>query len=554
VTQTSTLYAGSPTATWTQTACACATYVGNATPGMYGPFDDSGIIDSNMITMTQDGVINALEMYVGATTGGNIEMALYSDNGGVPGNLLATAPVQGSSVGWNVVNIPETMAPAGNYWIAWQVAIGVSLTADEGVTGDENWIAQTIGAFPGNMNGANQFELLYPVKADYCPVSCATLTPTPTPTAIPACMCATQFGEQVELGNAIADINGIASSNWYGIGEDGIATSMEVYVISGSGNARMSIYSTSSITTTAAPEGQPYALICESQPFAVVAGGWNTVAIPQTYLYANTVYWLTFECDDPSITVAADAGNAGDLFYRTMAFTDFPARFTDASSVADDFSILVNYCPVLCPPTPTPTWTVTATVTETMSPPPTATITQTYTIVINSPTYTATYTATPTLTYTPTLTFTQTTQVSPSNTPVTPVNTATMTWTPQATGTNTPQATATSTPGAAITPTATAGVIPIPYPNPAKPGIDDIKMDVNINKDASDVKFMMFTSGYRLIREIDFGSVPQGILHVDMDKGDFSGLSNAIYYFVIKSEYNDGTTDNTKPGKILLIN
>jgi hypothetical protein len=41
---------------------------------------------------------------------------------------------------------------------------------------------------------------------------------------------------------------------------------------------------------------------------------------------------------------------------------------------------------------------------------------------------------------------------------------------------------------------------------------------------------------------------------VDMDKGDFSGLSNAIYYFVIKSEYNDGTTDNTKPGKILLIN
>ena len=65
---------------------------------------------------------------------------------------------------------------------------------------------------------------------------------------------------------------------------------------------------------------------------------------------------------------------------------------------------------------------------------------------------------------------------------------------------------------------------------------------------------MMFTSGYRLIKEIDFGSVPQGILHVDMDKGDFSGLSNAIYYFVIKSEYNDGTTDNTKPGKILLIN
>jgi len=43
-------------------------------------------------------------------------------------------------------------------------------------------------------------------------------------------------------------------------------------------------------------------------------------------------------------------------------------------------------------------------------------------------------------------------------------------------------------------------------------------------------------------------------MHIDMDKTNFKGLSNAIYYFVIKNRYNDGTTDNTKPGKILLIN
>jgi hypothetical protein len=143
-----------------------------------------------------------------------------------------------------------------------------------------------------------------------------------------------------------------------------------------------------------------------------------------------------------------------------------------------------------------------------------------------------------------------------------------MTYTTQATATNTLQATATMsatgtmnatatiTPGAAVTATATAtaGVIPIPYPNPAKPGVDDIKMDVNIEKDATDVKFRMYTSGYRLIREIDLGSRPQGIMHVDIDKAKFTGLSNSIYYFVIKSAYNDGTSGNTKPGKILLIN
>jgi hypothetical protein len=167
---------------------------------------------------------------------------------------------------------------------------------------------------------------------------------------------------------------------------------------------------------------------------------------------------------------------------------------------------------------------------------------------------------TQTYTYTQTFTATATEQVSPSNTPVTPVNTATQSPTQQATATytTTPQAsaTATATPGGAATATATmtAGVVPIPYPNPAKPGTDDIKMNVTVEKAASEIKFLMFTPGYRLVREKSLGSYPQGIMQVDLDKADFKGMANSVYYFIIDKKYSDGTSAVTKPGKIILIN
>ena len=552
-TQTSTQYAGTPTITETSTACACATYAGNATIGTYETFNyTSPTLDTNSFTMTQDGVINALEIYVASTSGGNIEMALYSDSNGSPGTLISASAAQGSVAGWNVVNIPSTMVPAGTYWIAWQLSPDVYVTADVGITGDDQWIAQPFGAFPGSISAPNEFNFVASVKADYCPISCVGITPTP----IPECMCAAQFGMQYEGSNAIGPMSGFASATWYGMSEDGIATSMEVFIYQGSGNARVAIYS-NSLTTTAA--GVPDKLICESQPFAVTTG-WNTVAIPQVFLAVNTVYWLVFECDDPSIYVAADSGNNGDIYFRTQAFGEYPEEFTNATSAAFDDSILVNYCPLSCPPTPTVTETVSETVTETPSMAATKTMTMTPTNMINSPTVTAMVSVTQTYTYTQTFTATATEQVSPSNTPVTPVNTATQSPTQQATATytTTPQAAATATAttvgAATATATMTAGVVPIPYPNPAKPGTDDIKMNVTVEKAASEIKFLMFTPGYRLVREKSLGSYPQGIMQVDLDKADFKGMANSVYYFIIDKKYSDGTSAVTKPGKIILIN
>jgi hypothetical protein len=503
-------------------------------------------VDTNRITMTQDGVITALEMYVVSESGGRISMALYSDNGGTPGALIAQSAAQTAVVGWNAVNIPATMEPAGTYWVGWQMDSDVVITADVGVTGDDQWITQTVfGAFPGSMAGANKFYLVEPVKADYCPVTCAPETPTYTPTPIAACMCAAQFGMTYKGSNALGPMKGTAAATWYGMPEAGIATSMSVNIYQGSGNARLALYS-NSLTTTA--NGAPDMLICESQPFAVTVG-WNTVAIPQVLLNANTVYWLAFECDNSSVALSADSGNNGDSYFRSMGFADYPPEFTNATAVAFDYSIYVNYCPLSCPPTPTVTETITETITETPSMAATKTMTPTPTNVINSPTVTSTVSVTQTDTYTQTFTATVTAQASPSNTQVnTDTQSPTYTQTPQA------SATATTTPGGMATATMTAGVVPIPYPNPAKPGTDDIKMNINVEKDAASIKFLMFTPGYRLVREISLGSYLQGMIQVDIDKANFKGMANSVYYFIIDKKYSDGTSAATKPGKIVLIN
>jgi len=51
---------------------------------------------------------------------GNVEVAIYSDNGGCPDTRLATTGVVNLSgdLGWVSLDIPDTALPAGDYWIA----------------------------------------------------------------------------------------------------------------------------------------------------------------------------------------------------------------------------------------------------------------------------------------------------------------------------------------------------------------------------------------------------------------------------------------------------
>jgi|GEM_PF-5295196 len=50
----------------------------------------------------------------------NIRVAIYSDNAGAPGTILAQSGSVACVAGWNVIPIAATALSAGNYWLASQ--------------------------------------------------------------------------------------------------------------------------------------------------------------------------------------------------------------------------------------------------------------------------------------------------------------------------------------------------------------------------------------------------------------------------------------------------
>lgn len=391
----------------TETPVGCPYTFGKTTIGL-NPVDNSGYLDVNKYTLIECGTVESLSLYVAATAGGRARMALYTDISGTPGSLLAESAAVAVSVGWNVIDIPDTLLAPGNYWIGVQTEAGVQVVYDNGVSGDDPYMTFTFGAFPAVLPVMSPWNALYSMYASYCQSSCPSPTATPTvsptasitPTFVGTCVCPDYAGKSYD-SSAGVNIFGWMAMNWYGVSEDGNAQSISVRVVSGSGNMRVAVY------TNAA--SAPGTLLARSASTAVTAG-WNTINIEQVSLLAGNIYWLAIQMDNASMNVGRDpAGSAGDEAYVSYPYNEFPGTAPVMGFSAGNWDIRVNYCPLVCPVTPTETWT----------PIPGASPTDT-------PAATLTYTEINTATMTPVITptFTNTIMIIATNTN-TPVNTST---------------------------------------------------------------------------------------------------------------------------------
>ncbi len=219
--------------------------------------------------------------------------------------------------------------------------------------------------------------------------------------------------------------------------------------------------------------------------------------------------------------------------------------------------------------THTPTNTETFTETNTYTYTPTETFTNTYT-------HTATHTYTATPTNTATATYTNTSVPAATNTSTssaTYINTATHTWTSTYTSTHTYTATYTHTPSDTVTGTYTQTYVPtsthtptatetiadakeqeikdvFTYPNPYNPKYGDINIKYSIKKHAGFIKMKIYSSSFRLLKEIEIGrELPAGSYTAVVKASEIKYLSNGTYYFV----FVDDAGIKSKTGKILLI-
>ncbi len=206
--------------------------------------------------------------------------------------------------------------------------------------------------------------------------------------------------------------------------------------------------------------------------------------------------------------------------------------------------------------TVTSTPTNTATYSVTASPTFTTTLTTTFT-----PTFTPTVTSSPTLTSTGTLlpantpssTFTKTPTPSPTSTP-----SSTLTLTPTFTLTSSPTFTLTHTnsPTGTLTPPVPLSVTPTPnpadpiliFPNPVNnPG--EIQIQFTLGQSANDINVSVFTTAFRKVNEVDYGSQPAGRLTLPLATQDKWGmpLANGLYYLVVK------TPGGRSVGKLMVL-
>jgi|DewCreStandDraft_4_1066084.scaffolds.fasta_scaffold05757_1 hypothetical protein len=239
--------------------------------------------------------------------------------------------------------------------------------------------------------------------------------------------------------------------------------------------------------------------------------------------------------------------------------------------------------------TNTPYYSATQTPTGTQ---PTATITFTSTQV-ESATRTATQTSTLTNTLTETPSFTQTATTSATSTSVwtgtwTRTNTPTITSTRTVTGTSTATRTATTSyiwtstptltqtasssqqPTLALTPTYTETPVMtstqttnqkpaisdvVIYPNPYNSKTENLKIKFYITQASNNIKIRIFTTGYRLIKQIIFADkiYNPGTIILNIESKNLNNLANGIYHIIIYAINSDGEESRSKPEEFILL-
>jgi beta-glucanase (GH16 family) len=228
---------------------------------------------------------------------------------------------------------------------------------------------------------------------------------------------------------------------------------------------------------------------------------------------------------------------------------------------------------------PSPSYTETQSATASVSASPSYTETQSATAsVSSSPSYTETQSATASVSPSPSYTETQTASMSATRTWT---NTAVNTFTATPSNTVSSTATGTFTPAATRTFTATGIVTTIPvntpvptatkiqnekleiqntvaYPNPYKETESTgIYISFNLAGSAVNIKFRLYTAGYRFIREASFtagqvkGNLTTGTNVISIAPDYFKGLAAGAYYYVLSAW--DGSGNRASSGLKTII-
>jgi hypothetical protein len=144
--------------TFTTAPTGLATLLGDQTMQSERVSLTAGQAAAYEFTATQSGLASVVNLYLDAGTTANlIRVALYADQAGAPGTILAQSSVPGLTTGWMSVRIPPVSMVQGQpYWVAVLSPLGAGSVSlrDAGSGGSSLLSRQTaLAAFPSAWTG-----------------------------------------------------------------------------------------------------------------------------------------------------------------------------------------------------------------------------------------------------------------------------------------------------------------------------------------------------------------------------------------------------------------
>jgi hypothetical protein len=128
---------------------------------------------------------NLQAFYVDVSYGAsaNIQVSLYSDAAGSPGNLLYSSGIAATSPGWTEIPASYTVPATGEYWMALQVsAINPFIKYEFMAGAGASLNTGGFGIWPADWTGYSAITAKWAIRALVCSQGTATVSPTITET------------------------------------------------------------------------------------------------------------------------------------------------------------------------------------------------------------------------------------------------------------------------------------------------------------------------------------------------------------------------------------
>jgi hypothetical protein len=139
-------------------------YLGHTVVGSIVDSGDAHHINASRFVMpAENGIARSLSVYVAAPVNAapnnQFQVAIYADQGGVPGALITSSASQTITPGaWNTVPVSANLTANTAYWLAYNTNAtsgnANNLTYDLGASGQWGYRVQTYGTWPGSFGGA----------------------------------------------------------------------------------------------------------------------------------------------------------------------------------------------------------------------------------------------------------------------------------------------------------------------------------------------------------------------------------------------------------------